>query len=113
MSAEALQKLDEIEAEMRRLGVWSESADVQAGIPEGRFRNYLDAPTFELWVQALFLPNARAAAIEGRLPARSQAGEIARRHYADRICIPAAETLLALIGEFDELCRRAALERGV
>jgi uncharacterized protein YqcC (DUF446 family) len=107
MSPNALKTLDEIEAEMRRIGYWSDSPELRPGACEGRFRSYLDAPTFRVWLQTLFLPNARAAALEGRLPARSQAGEIVRRQYALDAAAPEAQRLLALIGEFESLCLKA------
>ena len=108
MSAEVLKKLDEIEAEMRRVGYWSDSPELQAGACEGRFKSYLDAPSFKIWLQVLFLPNARAAAREGKLPARSQAGEIVRRQYARDAEVPEARSLLALLREFDNLCLKAS-----
>ena len=88
MSADVLRKLDEIEAEMRRIGYWSDSPDLQAAVREGKFKSFLDAPSFELWLQGLFLPNARTAARAGRLAAYSQAGEIARRQYDYHAHVP-------------------------
>ena len=107
MSADASRKLDEIEAEMRRIAYWSDAPDLQAAIRAGKFRNFLDAPTLRLWLQGLFLPNARAAVREGSLPVRSQAGEIVRRQYAREAGAPEARRLVDLIREFDELCSRA------
>lgn len=111
MSVEVLKKLDEIEAEMRRIGYWSDSPDLVASIRGGKFRSYLDAPSLELWLQALFLPHARAAAREGRLPAYSQAGAIARRHYEHHSAVPEAAKLLTLIEDFDRLCLEASRDR--
>ena len=108
MSADVLKKLDEIEAEMRRIGCWSNSPELQTAIREGKFKSFLDAPSFELWLQGLFLPNARAAAREGTLPAYSQAGEIVRRQYNHRAHMPEAQKLLDLICEFDNLCLKAS-----
>jgi len=108
MSSNALKTLDEIEAEMRRIGYWSDSPELRPGACEGRIKSYLDAPTFRVWLQTLFLPNARAAALEGKLPARSQAGEIVRRQYARDAAAPEARRLLALIGEFEALCLKAS-----
>jgi uncharacterized protein YqcC (DUF446 family) len=110
MSADVLRKLDEIEAEMRRIGYWSDLPELQAGICETKFKSYLDAPSFEIWLQTLFLPNARAAALEGQLPARSQASEIVRRQYARQADAPEARGLVALIGDFDRLCLRASTD---
>jgi uncharacterized protein YqcC (DUF446 family) len=104
MTTDPLQKLDEIEAEMRRIGYWSEALESGAGRCGPRFQSCLDAPSFAVWLQGLFLPNARAAAREGVLPARSQAGEIARRQYAASADLPETRRLHALLREFDELC---------
>ena len=55
-------KLDAIEAEMKKIGYWSANPpDLQAEIKVGRLRSYLDALSFELWLQCVFLPNAREA----------------------------------------------------
>jgi uncharacterized protein YqcC (DUF446 family) len=108
MTSPALHKLDEIEAEMKRIGYWSDALEMQGEACAGRFGSCLDAPSFKIWVQTLFLPNARAVALEGNLPARSQAGEIVRRQYADDASAPEARRLRALIHEFDELCLMAA-----
>ena len=104
MSTDVIRKLDEIEAEMRRLGYWSESVGEQAA----GVHSCLDTPTLASWLQQLFLPNARRAACAGTLPARSQAGEIARRHYGGDKLPPEAERLLQRVREFDELCAHAA-----
>ena len=110
MIPDVVKILDEIEAEMRRIGYWSDALDVQTGACEVRFKSYLDAPSFRTWVQALFLPNARAAALEGKLPARSQAGEIVRRQYAREADIPEARKLLALIRDFDACCVKTSID---
>ena len=68
-------------------------------------------PSFRVWVQTLFLPNARAAATEGRLPARSQASEIVRRQYAREAGVVEARKLVDLIGEFDQLCFEASIDK--
>jgi uncharacterized protein YqcC (DUF446 family) len=100
-----------IEAEMRRIGYWSSNpSDLQAAVREGKIRSYLDAPTFELWLQGLFLPNARVAAREGKLPAYSQAGEIVRRQYSYHAHVPEAQRLLELIYDFDKLCLKASFD---
>jgi uncharacterized protein YqcC (DUF446 family) len=108
MAPTALKKLDEIEAELRRIGYWSDAPELQTGACARKFQSYLDAPSFAVWLQALFLPNARAAALEGTLPARSQAGEIVRRQYAREADLPEARRLLGLIREFDALCLAAS-----
>lgn len=113
MSADALKILDEIEAEMRRIGYWSDSPALSAAIRDGHFKSVMDAPSIGLWLQGLFLPNARAAAREGSLPAYSQAGEIARRQYSCDVDMPGTHKLLDLIHEFDELCLKASSAKKV
>lgn len=107
-ASEALKKLDEIEAEMRRIGCWSAALEAESGKCETGLRSAMDAPSLQIWLQRLFLPNARAAAREGKLPARSQAGEIAGRHYASSLQTPEGRKLLELVRDFDVLCRKAS-----
>ncbi len=111
LHAKVLDKLNEIEAEMRSIGYWSESPpDLQRAASEGKLQSYLDAPSFELWLQALFLPNARAAAEEDRLPSSSQVGVMALRQYDYHSHIPEAQNLLRLLHEFDNLIVSSADE---
>ncbi|MCB9895144.1 MAG: YqcC family protein [Planctomycetes bacterium] len=100
----ALAKLDEIEAEMKRIGFWSEDPpDLLADYQAGTRQSYLDAPTFELWLQCVFLVNAREAALANALPAGSQVGEMARRQYDYHEVVPEAEKLLKLLHQFDRI----------
>lgn len=65
---------------MRRIGYWSENPpDLQAAVEKGEIQSYLDAPTFELWLQALFLPNAVKAVTNDDLSAESEVGVMAQR----------------------------------
>lgn len=107
MSSPLLQKLDEIEAEMRRIGYWHETPpDLQVMAARGELRSYLDAPSFELWLQTIFLPNARRAVQTNSLPADSRVGLMAMRQYDYHSSIPEAHGLMKLLYEFDELVRR-------
>ncbi len=107
MNSELARKLDEIEAELRRIGYWSENPpDLQAEYARGAARTYLDAPTFELWLQTIFLPNARRAVATNALPADSQVGTMALRQYDYHSSVPEAHQLVKLLGEFDELVRK-------
>lgn len=92
-----LTKLDEIEAEMKRIGFWSETPDTS------NESGFLDAPSFELWLQCVFLPHAREAANQGSYPSRSQVGLMALRQYDYHTYVPEAQTLLRLLNEFDQL----------
>ena len=103
-SRRALQKLDAIEAELRRLGWWCEDPpDLLARFSAGELRTYLDAPSFELWLQCVFLPNARAAAESDALPSSSQVGLMALRQYDCHSSVPEAQPLLGLLHDFDRI----------
>lgn len=103
-SEAVLAQLDRIEAEMKRIGYWSaDPPDLQAEIEAGRLRTYLDAPTFESWLQGVFLPNARAAAQAENLPAQSQVGDMAMRQYDYHSYVPEAQDLLQLLFDFDAI----------
>ena len=104
-----LEQLNRIEAEMKHIGYWSANPpDLLAAAERGELKSYLDAPTFELWLQALFLPRARQAAQDDQLPAQSQVGEMARRQYDYMSYDPKAEHLLNLLRRFDDLIIEAA-----
>ena len=96
-SRRVLAKLDEIEEEMRRIGYWAQKP------PQFSVESYLDAPSFELWLQCIFMPNAREAAAEDSYPRQSQVGVMAMRQYDYHSHIEEAQTLLRLLGEFDRI----------
>ena len=107
MNSPISQKLDQIEAEMKRIGYWDNNPpDFQAKFASGEMNTYLDAPSFELWLQTIFLPNARDAVETNILPSDSQVGLMALRQYDYHSSIPEAQTLLTLLNEFDELVRK-------
>jgi len=102
-------KLDEIEAEMKKIGFWTKNPpDLQAAYGSGRMRSYLDAPSFELWLQCVFLPNARRAVQTNSLPKDSQVGVMAMRQYDYHSVVPEALRLVRLLHEFDGLVKSAA-----
>jgi uncharacterized protein YqcC (DUF446 family) len=106
MSCPLSEKLDAIEAEMRRIGYWQENPpDLIARYDRGELRSFLDAPSFELWLQAVFLPRARKAVETDSLPRDSQVGVMAMRQYDHHSRVPEAHGLMRLLGEFDELVR--------
>src|ERR1041385_8717990 len=101
-----LHKLDEIEAELKRIGYWHQNPpDLQADVAQGKLRNYLDAPSFELWLQTIFLPNARDAVQTNTLPSESHVGVMALRQYDYHSVVPEAHGLMKLLREFDDLIR--------
>jgi uncharacterized protein YqcC (DUF446 family) len=102
-------KLDEIETEMKSIGFWEENPpDLKAAIDRGEITSYLDAPSFELWLQCVFLPNAREAVTTKSLPDDSQVGVMAMRQYDYHQDVPEARRLINLLQAFDKLVKRAA-----
>jgi uncharacterized protein YqcC (DUF446 family) len=100
------QKLDQIEAEMKGIGFWQENPpDLRPRYLSGELRTYMDAPSFELWLQTVFLANARQAVETNTLPADSQVGMMAMRHYDYHTSVPKAHALMRLLFEFDDLVR--------
>ncbi len=99
--------LDGVESEMRRIGFWHEAPpDLLADYDAGRRRTYLDAPSFELWLQAVFLPRARAAVATGDLPAHSSVGTMALRQWDYHEHVAEAQPVLRLLHQFDEAVER-------
>jgi len=74
----------------------------------GRIRTYLDAPSFELWLQCVFLPRAREAVAQDALPRQSRVGLMALRQYDYHQQVPEAAELLRLLNEFDALVERGS-----
>ena len=101
--------VDEIEAEMKRIGFWTENPPPLLEMADrGELRSYLDAPCFEQWLQCVFLPRARAAIEHDDFPGSSSVAEMARRQYDYHSYVPEAERLLELLREFDALVERRA-----
>jgi uncharacterized protein YqcC (DUF446 family) len=95
--------LDRIETEMRRIGIWSKDApNLFDRYDRGELRSFNDAPTFELWLQCVFLPRARRAVAEDSLPPDSEVGVMALRQYDYHSYVPKARELLRLLNEFDD-----------
>ncbi len=104
---DAIEKqLDLVEAEMRRIGYWvTNPVDPQSAI-SGELKTFADAPTFELWLQYVFLPNARLAVVARDLPATSEVGLMAMRQYDYHSFVPEAQRLFSLLAQFDALVER-------
>jgi uncharacterized protein YqcC (DUF446 family) len=99
--------LDAIEAELRRIGWWvPDPPELRERYRRGELRSYLDAPSFELWLQCVFLPNARDAVAQDALPASSSVGVMAMRQYDYHSFVPEAQPLLQLLHRFDEQANR-------
>lgn len=91
-------QLDQIESEMKLIGYWSPNPPVFKAT-----HNYMEAPSFELWLQCFFIPNARKAAKKNKYPSKSQIGLLAMRQYDYHSYIPEAQNLLKLLQEFDKI----------
>lgn len=92
-----LAKLDEIEAELKRIKFWSDDP------VKSEVANYIEAPSFEWWLQCVFLPSARAAVKSGKCPSRSQVGLMALRQYDYHGFVEEAQPLLRLLNQFDQI----------
>ena len=105
--AEISAKLDQIEAEMKRIGYWHPSPPpLLEQYDQGELHSYLDAPNFELWLQCVFLVRARDAVETGDFPNGSHVGTMALRQYDYHSYVPEALTLVELLNEFDDLIGR-------
>lgn len=101
-----LAKLDEIEAEMRRIGLWRDPP------PEGGC-DPLGGPDFEAWLQNTFLPSARRRIKAGDLPTRSMMGVLCMRQYDYHGTVAAALPLVGLMHEFDAMIQGAQRGRTI
>lgn len=97
---EVLSQLDLIEHEMKRIGFWSNNP------PEFKMTSYLEAPSLELWLQCIFLPNARHAATSGIYPKVSQVGTMAIRQYDYHEQVEEAQGLVELLTTFDQMIKQ-------
>lgn len=88
-------KLDAIEAELKAIGFWTDDPPQSSGP--------LDEAGFEVWLQTVFLPNARHAVATDDFPKKSQVGVMALRQYDYHSQVPEAFGLLQLLNEFDDL----------
>lgn len=97
---EADQKIDQIEAELKRLGRWS----AQPPPPEA-FENMgafgMNTLAFEQWLQFVLIPNVREIiATQEAFPSSSEVSVYATREFDGD---PDVDTLLTLLREFDAL----------
>ena len=98
-SQRVMAKLEEVENEMKKIGFWIPNP------PAFKAHNYLEAPSFELWLQCVFIPNARKAAEEEAYPKDSQVGQMAMRQYDYHSFVKETQALLQLLNEFDSIIR--------
>ena len=91
-------QFDAIEAEMKRIGYWSDNPP-----PVGQVSSYLDLP-YELWLQTVFLPHAREAVRTRTYPdGKSNVGLAALRQWDYHSSVPEAHPLMRLLFAFDDL----------
>ena len=89
---------------MKRIGYWSaEPSNLLEKYQDGTLRAYTDAPSFEAWLQFVFLVNARESVQVNNIPSQSQVGLMAMRQYDYHSSIPEAHPLMNLLREFDAL----------
>jgi uncharacterized protein YqcC (DUF446 family) len=98
---------------MKRIGFWSENPPPLLEMANrGELRTYLDAPSFEQWLQCIFLARARESVRNDALPSSSSVAEMARRQYDYQSHVPKAQPLLKLLRAFDRLVdQRDSLRR--
>ncbi len=94
-----LSKLEQIEAEMRRLNLWQESP-LQAEQYDFKAAFAGDTMSFPQWLQFIFIPNVKRAAASGNFPSGSQVGVKAVREFDG---MEEASTLIERLSEFDAL----------
>jgi len=87
-------KLDQIKTEMQIIGRWHHST---RGFRVNSFR---DSPSFQLWLQCIFIPNARRAAITGLYPKNSDVAVLAIREFDG---CENTDRLISLLAEFDDI----------
>src|SRR5690349_20901466 len=94
------ERIDEIEAEMKRLGMWrSEPLPPEAYGFQEAFA--MDKMTFTSWLQFIFIPRVRQIIeADGQFPRRSQVGAQAVREFDGN---DDANALVAMLSDFDAL----------
>ena len=94
------QKIDVIEAAMKRIGYWqSEPLDPDQYDFERAFA--MDTMVFSQWLQFIFIPRVKEiVATAGEFPPRSMVGAQAVREFDGA---PEASDLVRLLSEFDVL----------
>ena len=116
---QVLLKLQEIEAELRRIGFWDDSLDenvvrtqaLQYAQTHGK--SPVGTMPFEHWLQTVCIPNARDAATRNELPSDSQVSVMAMREYDYHSHVPEAQRLLKILREFDAIFKsRPTMKRG-
>jgi len=105
-----LEMLGAIEEELRRIGYWKpDEIDPYEDLPEGEVPTFLNASSFEDWLQFVFLPNARSAIAKDQIPNSSSVGIMAMRQYDYHSHVPEAQQLVHLLHSFDRAIEKRKL----
>jgi len=94
-----LSKLEQIEAEMRRVNLWQEDP-LQPEQYDFKAAFGGDTMSFPQWLQFIFIPNVKRAAASGNFPSKSQVSVKATREFDG---MDEASALIELLSEFDAL----------
>ena len=96
-------KLSEIEAEMKRIGMWQDKPPPAENLAVTQAFG-ADKLSFEQWLQFIFIPRVREIiAARAAFPAASQVHQKAFREWRMWGDMPNVDNLLALFKSFDEL----------
>jgi uncharacterized protein YqcC (DUF446 family) len=96
------QRIDAIEAEMKRAGMW-QNTPLPAEAYEFRQAFAMDTMAYSQWLQFVFIPRVRQIiAGDGAFPASSMVGAQAVREFDT---VPEASDLTRLLSQFDALFR--------
>lgn len=106
-STAALEQVELIEAEMKRIGYWAATqSDLHIAITKAELRNFTEPPSFQLWLQCIFMPNARKSATDGEFPEKSQIGLVAMQYYDYYSLTEEAQPLMLLLSKFDAIIEK-------
>jgi uncharacterized protein YqcC (DUF446 family) len=94
-----LSKLEQVEAEMRRIHLWQENP-LEAEQYDFRAAFAADTMSFPQWLQFIFIPNVKRAAESGNFPSSSQVSVRAVREFDG---MDEASKLIDLLSAFDAL----------
>lgn len=100
---ELLGKLDEIEAELKTIGYWDDGLDseeLREKFDKSEIGSWLDL-VFSVYLQAIFLPQARESVRDAELPRESFVSVRAAREYEFWSEVPEAQRLTELLSQFD------------
>lgn len=91
--------VDQIEAEMRRVGMWQETP-LRPEQLNFKKAFAMDTMAFSQWLQFIFIPRVREAIAANSFPKSSSVGAQAVREFDGH---PNADRLVTLLSEFDAL----------